>query len=100
MRPTVDQKRQIFRDLHESGCFIIPNPWDAGSAAILQSLGFKAIASSSAGFAWTQACADYNVTRDGVLAHLRTLVEATDIPVNADFRERLRRCAGKKWRPT
>lgn len=85
MRPTTDQKRQTFRDLHESGCFIIPNPWDAGSAAILQNLGFQAIASSSAGFAWTQARADYNVTRDGVLAHLKALVEATDIPVNADF---------------
>ncbi|MGB0631853.1 MAG: isocitrate lyase/PEP mutase family protein [Alphaproteobacteria bacterium] len=85
MRPTIDQKRQAFRDLHESGCFIIPNPWDAGSAAILQKLGFKAIASSSAGFAWTTARADYNVTRDGVLSHLKALVDATDIPVNADF---------------
>ena len=85
MRPTTDQKRKTFHNLHDSGCFIIPNPWDAGSAAILQNLGFQAIASSSAGFAWTQARADYNVTRDGVLAHLKALVEATDIPVNADF---------------
>lgn len=72
MRPTIDQKRQTFRDLHEIGCFIIPNPWDAGSAAILQSLGFKAIASSSVGFAWTQARADYNVTRDGDTARKDT----------------------------
>ena len=85
MRPTVDQKRQTFRKLHETGCFVIPNPWDAGSAAILQNIGFKALASSSAGFAWTQAKPDYNVTRDGVLAHLKALTDATDIPVNADF---------------
>ena len=85
MRPSIEEKRRTFRELHESGCFIIPNPWDAGSAAILQSLGFKALASSSAGFAWSQAQPDYNVTRDGVLAHLKALVDATDIPVNADF---------------
>lgn len=85
MRPTVTDKRQTFRDLHDSGCFVIPNPWDAGSAAILQSLGFKALASSSAGFAWSHARADYNVARDELLAHLKALVDATDIPVNADF---------------
>lgn len=85
MRPTVADKRQTFRDLHETGCFVIPNPWDAGSAAILQSLGFKALASSSAGFAWSQARPDYNVARDELLTHLAALVAATDIPVNADF---------------
>lgn len=85
MRPTVDEKRQTFRDLHETGCFVIPNPWDAGSAAILQSLGFKALASTSAGLAWSEARPDYNVARDDVLAHLTAICAATDIPVNADF---------------
>lgn len=85
MRPTVADKRQTCRDLHETGCFVIPNPWDAGSAAILQSLGFKALASSSAGFAWSQAKPDYNLARDTVLAHLTAICAATDIPVNADF---------------
>ena len=85
MRPTVAEKRQTFRDLHEAGCFVIPNPWDAGSAAILQSLGFRALASSNAGFAWSNARPDYNLARDDVLSHLAALCAATDIPVNADF---------------
>jgi 2-methylisocitrate lyase-like PEP mutase family enzyme len=85
MRPTVAEKRQTFRKLHETGCFVIPNPWDTGSAAILQSLGFMALASSSAGFAWSNARPDYKVARDDVLAHLTTICAATDIPVNADF---------------
>ncbi|MFT5487665.1 MAG: 2-methylisocitrate lyase-like PEP mutase family enzyme [Paracoccaceae bacterium] len=85
MRPTVAEKRQSFRALHEAGCFVIPNPWDVGSAAILQSLGFKALASSSAGLAWSRGNADYNVARDEVLAHLTAICAATDIPVNADF---------------
>lgn len=85
MRPTVTEKREAFRDLHETGCFVIPNPWDAGSAAILQSLGFRALASTSAGFAWSQARPDYRVARDDVLAHLTALCAATDLPVNADF---------------
>jgi 2-methylisocitrate lyase-like PEP mutase family enzyme len=78
-------KRAVFRQLHESGCFVIPNPWDAGSAVLLQSLGFKALASSSAGMAWSMAKPDNKVERDDVLAHLRTLTTVTDIPVNADF---------------
>jgi 2-methylisocitrate lyase-like PEP mutase family enzyme len=78
-------KRSVFRKLHESGCFLLPNPWDAGSALFLQSLGFKALASSSAGFAWTQGRADGALTREQVLAHLRELVAATSLPVNADF---------------
>jgi 2-methylisocitrate lyase-like PEP mutase family enzyme len=76
-------KRAVFRALHEDGCFVIPNPWDAGSAKILQSVGFKAIASSSAGFAWSTGRPDNGVERDAVLAHLTC--EAVDIPVNADF---------------
>lgn len=82
---SVADKRTAFRQLHESGCFVIPNPWDAGSAVLLQSLGFKALASSSAGMAWSMAKPDNKVERDDVLAHLRALTAATDIPVNADF---------------
>lgn len=82
---SVADKRAAFRRLHESGCFVIPNPWDAGSAVILQSLGFKALASTSAGMAWAMAKPDNKVERDDVLAHLRLLTAATDIPVNADF---------------
>jgi 2-methylisocitrate lyase-like PEP mutase family enzyme len=78
-------RRRVFRQLHESGCFVIPNPWDAGSARYLQSLGFKALATTSSGFAWSHAHADGAMARDEVLAHLRDLVAATDLPVNADF---------------
>ena len=78
-------KRAAFRQLHESGCFILPNPWDVGSALCLQSLGFKALATSSAGFAWSQGRADGALKREQVLAHLRELVLATPLPVNADF---------------
>jgi 2-methylisocitrate lyase-like PEP mutase family enzyme len=84
-RPTIADKRRTFHQLHQSGCFVIPNPWDAGSALYLQSLGFKAIATTSAGFAWSKARPDNGVTRDLVIAHLREMVDATDIPVNADF---------------
>jgi 2-methylisocitrate lyase-like PEP mutase family enzyme len=78
-------KRAAFRALHQSGCFVLPNPWDAGSARYLASLGFKALASTSAGFAWSRGHADNGLTREAVLAHLRELVAATDLPVNADF---------------
>src|SRR5580658_9104634 len=84
-RPSVADKRRTFARLHESGCFAIPNPWDVGSARYLQSLGFKAIATTSSGFAWTQGRPDNGVPRDLVLAHLEAMVEATDVPVNADF---------------
>ena len=84
-RSSVADKRRSFRRLHESGCFVLPNPWDLGSARFLQQLGFKALASTSAGFAWTQAAADGAVSLGGVLAHLQALVGATDLPVNADF---------------
>ncbi|MEP6504037.1 MAG: isocitrate lyase/phosphoenolpyruvate mutase family protein, partial [Betaproteobacteria bacterium] len=78
-------RRAAFRQLHASGCFVIPNPWDVGSARYLQSLGFQALASTSSGFAWSHAQADGATARDAVLAHLRELVAATDLPVNADF---------------
>jgi len=82
---TLAARRRAFRDLHAAGCFVIPNPWDAGSARYLASLGFKALASTSSGFAWSQARADGAMPRDAVLAHLREIVAATELPVNADF---------------
>jgi 2-methylisocitrate lyase-like PEP mutase family enzyme len=84
-RPTIADKRRTFRQLHETGCFVIPNPWDAGSALYLQSLGFKALATTSSGFAWSQGRPDGGVARETVLAHIASLVAATDVPVNADF---------------
>ena len=83
--PTIADKRRTFRKLHETGCFVIPNPWDVGSARYLQHLGFRALATTSAGFAFTRALPDGGVPRDMVLAHIREIVEATDLPVNADF---------------
>jgi 2-methylisocitrate lyase-like PEP mutase family enzyme len=84
MRSIAD-KRRAFRALHDSGCFVIPNPWDLGSALYLQSLGFKALASTSSGFAWSQGRPDNGMPRERVLAHLAALVSATDLPINADF---------------
>jgi len=83
--PTIADKRRTFRAMHGSGCFVLPNPWDAGSARYLESLGFKALATTSSGFAWSQAHADNQVTRDAVLEHLRNMVDATTVPINADF---------------
>ena len=84
-RPSVAEKRATFRKLHEAGCWTIPNPWDVGSARYLQGLGFKALASTSSGFAWAVAQADNAVGVDMVLAHLKEICDATDVPVNADF---------------
>jgi 2-methylisocitrate lyase-like PEP mutase family enzyme len=83
--PTTPEKRASFRKLHAAGCFVIPNPWDVGSARYLQGLGFPALASTSAGFAFTQGLPDGAVSRAMMLAHFRELVAATDVPVNADF---------------
>ncbi|HVY21330.1 MAG TPA: isocitrate lyase/phosphoenolpyruvate mutase family protein [Bauldia sp.] len=83
--PTVAEKRRAFRALHETGCFVIPNPWDVGSARYLQGLGFKALATTSSGLAWSLGYADGAVPLDAMLAHFRALVEATDVPINADF---------------
>ena len=83
--PTLTDRRRSFRQLHESGCFVIPNPWDIGSARYLHSLGFKALASTSAGFAWSIGRADNQISRDQALAHLHSMVWATDLPINADF---------------
>ncbi|WP_345817045.1 isocitrate lyase/phosphoenolpyruvate mutase family protein (plasmid) [Paraburkholderia sp. PREW-6R] len=85
MSRTTAEKRAAFRALHASGCFVLPNPWDTGSARYLASLGFEAIATTSSGFAWSTGRADNHVTREVILAHLRAMVAATDLPVNADF---------------
>jgi 2-methylisocitrate lyase-like PEP mutase family enzyme len=82
---TTAQKRQAFRALHAEGCFVLPNPWDVGSARMFERLGFKALASTSSGFAWTTGLPDYGVTRDDALAHLALLCRSVDLPVNADF---------------
>jgi 2-methylisocitrate lyase-like PEP mutase family enzyme len=84
-RPSTADKRATFRKLHESGCFVVPNPWDIGGARYLQSLGFKALASTSSGFAWSRGRADNTPSRDAVLAHLAELAAAVDLPLNADF---------------
>jgi methylisocitrate lyase len=85
MTIAIADRRATFRKLHESGCFVIPNPWDAGSAVWLQGLGFKALATTSSGCAWTMALTDNGVGLEKMLAHLRAVVAATDVPVNADF---------------
>jgi 2-methylisocitrate lyase-like PEP mutase family enzyme len=74
-----------FRALHESGCFVLPNPWDIGTAIYLERLGFKALATTSAGFAFSRGKPDGGVPRDEMLAHIREIVNATALPVNADF---------------
>jgi 2-methylisocitrate lyase-like PEP mutase family enzyme len=85
MPVTTADKRASFRKMHESGCFALPNPWDVGSARALQHLGFRAVASTSAGFAWSIGKADNRVTLEDVLMHLTALCAAVDLPVNADF---------------
>ena len=85
--PTTSEKRGTFRRLHETGCFVMPNPWDVGSARYLQHLAFPALATTSAGAAFAMGCPDSEraVGCDAMLAHIRALVDATEVPVNADF---------------
>ena len=83
--PSIADKCNTFRRLHEQGCFVIPNPWNVGSARYLQALGFKALATTSSGFAHAQGFADGEQSCDEVLAHFREIAAATDVPVNADF---------------
>jgi len=83
--PSAAAKRQAFRELHESGCFVIPNPWNVGSARYLQGLGFKALATTSSGHAHSQGHPDGGQSLDDVLTHYRELAAATDVPLNADF---------------
>src|SRR5215471_8272885 len=74
-----------FRNLHESGCFVIPNPWDAGTASILAKLGFPALATTSSGSAWSMGRRDHHVSLEQSLAQIRTIAESVTVPVNADF---------------
>ena len=83
--PTISERRETFRQLHASGCFVIPNPWDLGSARVLAQLGFPALATTSSGFAWTLGRPDNGIAIEDALAHFRAIAEGTDIPVNADF---------------
>jgi 2-methylisocitrate lyase-like PEP mutase family enzyme len=85
VRPSTVDKRKTFRELHKSGCFVIPNPWNVGSARYLQGLGFKALATTSSGHAHSEGYPDGAQSMDEVLAHYRELAAATDIPLNADF---------------
>jgi 2-methylisocitrate lyase-like PEP mutase family enzyme len=80
-----DDRVVAFRRLHSSGCFVMPNPWDVGSARALEQMGFKALATTSAGFAWTLGRADNQATLDETLEHLRLVAGAVAVPVNADF---------------
>ena len=82
-----DDRVAVFRRLHSSGCFVMPNPWDAGGARVLERLGFPAVATTSAGFAWTLGRIDTKATRDEALGHLRSVVDAVTVPVNADFED-------------
>jgi 2-methylisocitrate lyase-like PEP mutase family enzyme len=84
-KPSTSDKCKTFRKLHESGCFVIPNPWNVGSARYLEGLGFKALATTSSGHAHSQGYADGAQSLDDVLAHYRELAAATDVPLNADF---------------
>jgi methylisocitrate lyase len=84
MSPVTD-RCQAFRHLHESGCFVMPNPWDLGSARILVQLGFPALATTSSGFAWSIGRRDNSVPLDDVLRHLRAMAAGVDVPINADF---------------
>jgi 2-methylisocitrate lyase-like PEP mutase family enzyme len=76
---------RLFRDLHRSGCFVIPNPWDVGSARLLAQLGFRALATTSSGFAWSLGRPDNHTSLDEMLGHLRAIAQSVDVPVNADF---------------
>jgi 2-methylisocitrate lyase-like PEP mutase family enzyme len=84
-RPSVSEKRKTFRKLHGAGCFVIPNPWNVGSARYLQGLGFKALATTSSGHAHSEGYPDGGQGLEEVLAHYRELAEATEVPLNADF---------------
>jgi 2-methylisocitrate lyase-like PEP mutase family enzyme len=85
MSRSIAERRAEFRRLHQSGCFALPNPWDLGSARMLQHMGFKAVASTSSGYAWSTGRPDHGIGRGEMLEHLRSLCAAIDLPVNADF---------------
>src|SRR4051794_9731950 len=81
----VAERRNVFRRLHQTGCFVIPNPWDLGSARTLARLGFQALATTSSGFAWSIGRADNHVSLDDALAHFRLLASGVSVPINGDF---------------
>src|SRR5207247_707780 len=83
--PRPDRMREAFRVLHATGCFVIPNPWDVGSARYLASLGFQALATTSSGFAWSKGRPDNNLTIDEALAHFQEIAASVEVPVNGDF---------------
>lgn len=89
LRPSTAEKRTVLRKLHERGCFVIPNPWNVGSARYLQSLGFPALATTSSGHAHAQGHPDGGQSREQVLAHFAEMAAATDVPLNADFEDGL-----------
>lgn len=95
---SIADKRRTYRTLHERGCFVLPNPWDVGTAQYLQQLGFAALATTSAGYAFSRGLPDNKVSRDAMLAHIAELVGATDVPVNADFEGGLRTLARRRGR--
>lgn len=86
-RAVVSDRVRTFHELHRSGCFVIPNPWDIGSARLLARLGFRALATTSSGFAWSLGRCDRHITLELALAHLRAMSEAIDLPINADFED-------------
>jgi len=85
MFSTVGQKREAFRALHRAGCFVIPNPWDVGSARYLASLGFKALATTSSGFAWSKGRPDNGVSLEQALGHFEEMAASVELPINGDF---------------
>jgi len=93
--PSTDEKRRAFRALHDSGCFVIPNPWNVGTARYLEGLGFKALATTSSGYAHSQGLPDGAQTLDEVLGHFRDIAATTDLPVNADFEDGFAEDLGK-----
>src|SRR5205085_4206724 len=86
-RAGVGARRMTFRELHEGEPFLIPNPWDAGSAKVLEGLGFKALATTSSGFAFTLGRADGEATLDEVVEHTRVVAAATSLPVSVDLED-------------
>jgi len=85
MNQDLATKVEAFRRLHEAGCFVIPNPWDVGSARVLEGLGFRALATTSSGIAWSMGCADNRVPLEQALQRVRDIAAAVAVPVNADF---------------
>src|ERR1700761_5580614 len=85
MPPSQEDRGRRFKELHEGRCFLIPNPWDGGTARVLEALGFEALATTSSGFAFTLGRGDGGVTLDEVVEHVKVLVEASDLPVSVDL---------------